>query len=268
VTKPVISGSPETRETRVDERDQRIRALEAELAQARQIAEDTLRSRDEMLASVAHDMRNPLSTILMGATALCDLGPTPPTADRVKSIAERIQRQANRMVLQVAGLTDLLEIQAGRLAVNRTQQVPAEIIAQVAVQLAPIARERNVELITSAPSDLPKLACDADRVAQALINLGTTAAKVTSSGGTIELGARRDGDRVVFYVRDRGPGIAAGDLAAAMFDPAWKSPHISYRGAGLVFAIARGIVVAHGGRIWADSAPGATTVSLSLTPED
>lgn len=264
----------------VDELEHRIRALEVlvrareaerdELALAVQEARDAerdaraaLSAGEEILAVVAHDLRNPLGTILMGATALSQAG-TPTDAHRISTIAERIQRQSDRMAQQITNLGDFAAIRAGRFALVRGVHPAQAIVTQASELVGPLARERNIAFEARAAADLPSISCDADRVVQALTNLVTNALKVTPRGGAIEVGARGEPAQVVFFVRDTGPGLEPEELAM-MFGPHWQSRHSCYRGTGLGFEIARGIAHAHGGRIWADSAPGrGTTVYFSL----
>jgi signal transduction histidine kinase len=250
----------------------RIRVLETELRDtqaAQRSAEAAVRVRDEILGVVAHDLRNPLGTIVMGATALEQFAAGAGTAaPRIVSIAERIQRQAGRMVRQLGNLTDFSEIQAGRLTLDRASHAPATILAAASEVIGPLARERNLGLEVGAASDLPAISCDAERVVQALFNLCSNAVKVSASGAMLEIGARRERGQLALFVRDHGPGLDADELAV-MFEPSWRSKQTGYKGAGLGYAIARGIAAAHGGRIWADSAPGVgTTVYFSLAPED
>ncbi|HET7506439.1 MAG TPA: HAMP domain-containing sensor histidine kinase [Kofleriaceae bacterium] len=263
-----------------DELEHRVRTLEAlvrareaerdELAVALREAQDgqrdaiaALRAGEEILAVVAHDLRNPLGTIVMGAATLVQ-GGAPPDPQRIATIAERIQRQSDRMAQQITNLGDFAAIQAGRLALVRSPQRAHAIVNQTSEQVGPLARERNVAFEVRAAADLPPISCDPDRVVQALANLVGNALKVTPRGGAIEVGARGELAQVVFFVRDTGPGLAPEELAT-MFGPRWQSRHSCYRGTGLGFAIARGIIDAHGGRIWADSAPGCgTTVYFSL----
>ncbi|HEY0189714.1 MAG TPA: HAMP domain-containing sensor histidine kinase [Kofleriaceae bacterium] len=255
--------------------EQRVRALEVERDQltselrdareARQSALDASRAGEEILATITHDLRNPLSTIVMGATALLQMDSADdPRATRVRSIAERVHRQAERMTHQVANLGDLAAIQAGRLTVHRGPQQPATIIAAAGQLMAPVARERGLTFEAHAAADLVAVDCDAERVVQVLTNLINVAIKVTPRGGTIEVGARHDGSDIVFWVRDTGPGIPRDELAG-LFGALWRSTQTSYKGAGLGFAIARGLVQAHDGQIWADSELGTgTTVFFSL----
>lgn len=269
------SGSTEL-ECRIRALEARVRASEAERDQfaracrdarnAQRDAEAALRAGEEILAAVTHDLRNPLGTIVMGVTTLLHDGP-PADPQRVRAVAERIHRQAERMTDQVINLGDFVAIQAGRLALVRTSHAPAAIIAAASQLLGPIARERGVGFEARAAANLPAIECDAERVVQALSNLAANALKVTPRGGAIEVGARAtDHAALVFFVRDTGPGLPPDELPA-LFAPHWRSKHAGYRGTGLGFAIARGIVDAHGGRIWAESEPGVgTSVFFSLTP--
>jgi signal transduction histidine kinase len=247
------------------ERDQFARACR-EARDAQRAAEVALRAGEEILAVVAHDLRNPLGTIVMGVTALLQVG-APVDPQRVITIAQRIHRQAERMTHQVTNLGDFAAIQAGRLAIARAPHAPAAIIGEVSELVGPIARERGIVFAAHAAADLPMIDCDGDRVVQALSNLIANAVKVTPRGGTIEVGARPVIQAApVFFVRDTGPGLAPDELAT-LFGLRWRSQHAGYRGAGLGFAIARGIIDAHGGRIWADSALGSgTSVYFSLSP--
>lgn len=253
-----------SQDDRITALEQRLDALARELAQAREAqhrAEEALRVRDEILAVVAHDLRNPLGTIVMGATALVSLGDAAPP--RIRSVAERIDRQAGRMTRQIGNLTDFAEIQAGRFSVQRAPHAPHAILAAVNEQLGPAARERSIGIETRAEPGLPDVACDHDRVVQALAALCANAIKVTVNGAAIEIGAGAGGE---FYVRDHGPGI---DHEETVFEPTWRSELPGYRGAALGFAIARGIVDAHGGRIWLETAAGqGTTVRFSLPAGD
>lgn len=265
------SSNDESAADRVAALERQIAALERDREQAAVAlghARDSLRVRDEILAVVAHDLRNPLGTIVMGATALVQIaGGGDAAQTRVRTVAERIERQAQRMTRQIGNLTDFAEIQAGRLAIHREPHAPQEILAAVSELLAPMARERSLAIEVRDATGLPRVACDADRVVQALACLCTNAMKVTANGGVIEIGAQPgEAGRLQFSVRDHGPGI---DREDAMFEPWWRSEQPGYRGAALGFAIARGIVEAHGGRIWLETAPGAgATVQFSLAPGD
>ncbi len=213
------------------------------------------RACEEILSVVSHDLRNPLGAVLMGASALLHLpdAPNDPRIARVVAIAERITRQATRMARQIDGLVDFASIHAGRLALDRRAHAPAELLAAAAEIFGALADERGVRF-EAARSELPAISCDAERGVQVLSNLIANALKVTPRGGAIAIGVEARDD-TVFYVRDTGPGIAPDELPH-LFERYWRSASPRYKGTGLGLSIASGIVAAHGGRIWAESAPG------------
>ena len=258
----------ESRMRRCEAERDALAAACREARDAQRQAEASMRTREDILAVVAHDLRNPLGTIVMGATALLQANASAePTPQWTRTVAERIHRQAERMAQQIGNLAEFSEIQSGQLALHRAPHAPRALMAATGELLSPIARERGISFEARAPADLPDVDCDSDRVVRVLSNLLANALKVTARGGVIESGAElNDRGQVVFFVRDQGPGMDRDELAT-MFRPFWRSKQPSYRGTWLGFSIAGGIVDAHGGRIWADSAPGAgTTVYFSLTP--
>ncbi|MBA3820480.1 MAG: histidine kinase, partial [Deltaproteobacteria bacterium] len=243
----------------------RIRATEAERL-ARTQAEQATEARDEILAVVSHDLRNPLGTILMGASTLLGVFTTAddPKQARLRTIVERIHRQADRMARLLDDLVDFTSIQAAPLAIERQAQRPEALLDATRERFEPIALERGIELAIDVAPDLPAIELDRDRAVQALASLMVNALKVTTKGGRIEVGATKGAGEVVFHVRDSGPGLEPTELPR-IFDPSWRSSRSTYKGAGLGFTIARGIVDAHGGRIWADSRLGAgATVYFTL----
>ena len=117
-----------------------------------------------------------------------------------------------------------------------------------------LATERQIDLLDRLPDELPVIEVDGDRIVQALGNLIGNAVKFTPYGGTVRVGAVDEGERVRFYVADSGPGISA-EKAAHVFDRFWTaSRDLPARGTGMGLAIARGVVEAHGGRVWLEPA--------------
>jgi len=247
------------------ERDELVRACKDARA-AQHAAQDAMRAREDILAGVAHDLRNPLGTIVMGASTLRQLGDhDDPRTQRIESIADRIHRQAERMADQISDLADLVELEAGRLAIQRASCAPRVIVGAASQRVGPLARERGVVFEARAEADLPDVECDSERVVQVLSNLVTCAVKVTARGGAIEVGARASDDGgVVFFVRDSGP-TARREEPAAHTGSAWRKAHPSAR-PGIGFALARGVVDAHGGQLWTVSEPNVgSTVCFSLS---
>jgi signal transduction histidine kinase len=134
--------------------------------------------------------------------------------------------------------------------------------------LEPLAAEQAVTVGLDVAAGLPPVSCDRHRLMQVLANLLGNAVKVMPGGGAIRLSVRAASGQVLFTVADTGPGIAAED-AAQIFERYWRGQNPGYEGTGLGLAIARGVVEAHGGRIWVESAPGegaAFTFSLPAEP--
>jgi signal transduction histidine kinase len=241
VAQPPGSTTPSELERRLRALESRVRAAEAERDQfawacrearnAQRDAEAARRAGEDILAVVTHDLRNPLGAIVMGLTSLVQ-GSGPLDEDRVRTVAERIQRQAERMTHQVINLGDFAAIQAGRLAIVPARHAPSAILAEVSELVGPVARERGIAFAASAEADLPEVECDGACVAQALSNLATNAIKVTPRGGAIEVGVGLDPRGFVFVVRDSGPGLPPEELGT-LFAPRWRSQHAGYRGAGL-----------------------------------
>jgi len=222
--------------------------------EARVHADEATRAREEILSVVSHDLRNPLGTIMMGASTLlsADLGDR---TGRVRTVGDRIHRQAERMARMIDDLVDFAGIQAGQLALARSPHPPGEIITAAREMFSALAAERGLSLDVRTAPDLPSVQCDGDRALQVIGNLVSNAFKVTPRGGRISLGAEPREDEIVFFVRDSGPGIEPDEMPN-LFERFWRSKKSSYRGAGLGLSIARGIVDAHGGRIWAESQVG------------
>ena len=244
---------------------QRIQLHEAERL-ARVDAEEATRAREEILSVVSHDLRNPLGTILMGVTTLQQIVDVKdPKGERIRTIADRIQRQSERMARLIEDLVDFAGIQGGKLAIERKPTKPEAILATTSELFSSVAQERGIGFSVDVPPKLPVIEIDPDRGVQVLSNLVTNALKVSTKGGRVTIGAL-DGDGVVFFVRDSGPGIDADELPK-LFERYWRSKKASYKGAGLGLSIARGIVDAHDGRIWAESQVGVgTSFFFTLTP--
>jgi signal transduction histidine kinase len=221
---------------------------------AREQADEATRAREEILSVVSHDLRNPLGTVMMGASTLLtmDVGDK---SQRVRTVAERVHRQAERMARMIDDLVDFAGIEAGRLSLSRAAHRPAEIIRAARELFGPLAQERGLVFEARTAPELPLVECDSERALQVIGNLITNALKVTPRGGRIAIGAEPHEREIVFFVRDSGPGIDSDELPN-LFERFWRSKRSQYKGAGLGLSIARGIVDAHGGRIWAESQVG------------
>jgi signal transduction histidine kinase len=231
-------------------------------------AQRAVRSRDEMLAIVSHDLRTPLSAIMMGAAVQLATAPATEDGRRMRQRAEVFQRAAQYMSRLISDLTDIAQIDAGRLTIERAVHDPNALLREVAETLKPAATERGSRLEVQVVGDLTPVNCDRDRIVQVLSNLVSNAIK--AGAPSITLRAEAHSNEIVFAVCDTGPGISPDDVAH-LFDRYWRGRTASYKGIGLGLAISRGIIDAHGGRCWVSSQVGVgTTFSFALphTPSE
>lgn len=215
-------------------------------------AERATRLRDDVLAVVAHDLRNPAHTISMAASLLTDLPLG--EADQKKQVAI-IQRSAKVMDRLINDLLDVSRIESGTLAVAPKLISAVSVVRETYEAFAPLASDRRITFTCEAAEGLPLIAADHDRVVQVLGNLVGNAFKFTPAGGHVAIRASASENHVRFSVEDSGVGIAAADLAR-VFDRFWQKERATRSGAGLGLAISKGIVTAHRGDIWAESAEG------------
>jgi signal transduction histidine kinase len=218
-------------------------------------AQDATRARDDLVAIVSHDLRNPVHTINMAAAFLLEVAP--PVDRRITSRRqlEVIQRAANRANRLISDLLDVARIQAGGLSVDPVS-VDVRSLVQEAVDAAtPLATGSQLTLQGSVADDVTMVSSDRDRILQVFANLIGNAIKFTPKGGQITIRAETDGPEVKFSVADTGPGIPAEHLSH-VFDRYWQAKSTAKLGTGLGLSIAKGIVAAHGGRIWVESKPG------------
>lgn len=225
-----------------------VKASEERERLARQAAEESTRNLEAILAVVSHDVSTPLNSIVM-AVHLLQEG----TPDQEKVLAT-LGRSANRLSRLIADLVDLASIRSRQLEIERTETFTDTLLQDAAAGSAAEAAGRKVS-VKVLPSESVALRCDPTRIAQVLTNLVNNAIKFTSAGGTIEVRAESDPHEVCFSVIDDGVGIAPENLES-IFERHWQAEKKSGEGRGLGLFIARGIVEAHAGRIWAESTPG------------
>ena len=225
-------------------------------------AQQAVADRDHILAVVSHELRNPLNTVGMAAAILKDMVPVPEMGR--KSIAS-ILRATQRMNRMIQDLLDVSVIQGGGLAIDPRPLDVRPVVEEAVEACEAEAAERGLTIAVQIDAGLPLVRADRDRLFQALANLVGNALKVTTQGGIV-IGAHSRSEReVVLSVRDTGPGIPE-DQQGRLFEPYWRGQS-TYKGAGLGLAITRGVVEAHGGRIWLESTPGAGTTFYFTVPK-
>ncbi len=221
-------------------------------------AEDALReavqARDEVLAVVSHDLRNPVGTIAAAAELLSE--PEIP-AERQAENLDIIQRSADRINRLIQDLLDVAQIEAGRLSVRSAALDLSEVIEDVVSQARLQASFKNIHVASEVPESLPSVEADRDRVLQVLANLIDNALKFTPDGGSVTVSASRALEGVSIAVADTGPGIAP-EQRDHLFDRFWKGHRAS--GAGLGLAIVKGILQAHGADIQVETEVGSGSV--------
>jgi signal transduction histidine kinase len=225
-------------------------ALAVENARLFHEAQRATRARDEMLGVVAHDLRNPLNTIVMGASTILEL--LPETSPLLRNHAQIVRRAADRMNRLIQDLLDVKRVEAGRLVVDPRPVTVALLVDEALEMLRPLAAAASLELLTDVAPDLPRVRADSGRMLQVFSNLVGNAIKFTPPGGRITIGVTRIDPEVRLEIADTGPGIPAEQLPH-VFGQFWQGHRGDRRGIGLGLAIAKGIVEAHGGRIWVES---------------
>jgi signal transduction histidine kinase len=224
-------------------------------------AQRAIRARDDVLAIVSHDLRNPLHAIVMASNLL----QRPSSAERTRQHACVIERSARRAGRLIRDLLDLSTLESGRVTLDRGAVDVATLLADAAALIQPIAAERAITVEVASRLSAPMDAwCDRERVIQVFSNLLGNAVTFTPAGGRVTVGAAPTEDEIRFSVADTGPGVPL-EHRDHIFDRYWKSRE-SRQGAGLGLSIARSIVDAHGGRIWVESAPGAGATFIFTVP--
>jgi signal transduction histidine kinase len=217
----------------------------------RKAAEELARAREQVLAVVAHDLRNPLSTILGAASLLED-----PTQDarEIRETLALIHRAVDRMNRLIGDLLDVTRLEAGRLVLEQEPIAVRDLLAQTLESWEATAASRGLSFEVDPVSEGLAVFADRSRVLQVLDNLVGNAVKFSDAGGRIAVRATRgEGTTEVrFSVSDTGPGIPP-EVLKELFQRFWQANAADRRGIGLGLAICKGIVEAHGGRIWCES---------------
>lgn len=226
-------------------------------------AQRAVRTRDEVMAVVSHDLRNPLSTIDITASLLLEeQTERRATTTRCLDIIKRAAGQANRLIKD---LLDLSSIEAGHFSVRRSSEKVSDLLAQAREMLDPIAADKSITLTTDIHGDGLVASADVGQIQRVFSNLVGNAIKFTPQGGRIVLGCEEVDHELRFSVTDSGPGIPP-DQVSHVFDRYWQASRGDRRGAGLGLSIVRGIVEAHGGHIWVESRLGEGTTFYFTVP--
>jgi PAS domain S-box-containing protein len=242
-------------------------ALALENARLYQEARAAVRERDELLAIVSHDLRNPVNAIVMLTGALMarsDAGAAVPVELEQLEAMRAAARQADGLIQD---LQDVSRISSGRLRVDARPTHIGDAVLQTVELFEPSAEAAELSLSADVPRELPRALADVPRVQQVLSNLLVNALKFTPPGGSVHVVVALDDEGTFLRVSvcDTGPGIAPEDVPR-LFERYWQAPRLLRAGSGLGLFIAKGIVEAHGGDITVQTTVGKGTAFTFTLP--
>jgi PAS domain S-box-containing protein len=217
---------------------------------------EAIRARDELVAIVSHELKNPLTAIatnieLIRRFKLKDLDDKP-----LEAMLERTKYSIQRMSRLTSDLLDVTKLDAGKLAIQPALAEIAPIVADAIECCSGTATEKRIRIERHLARELPEANCDKERVVQVLCNLIGNAIKFSPSESSVVVRALlADSGAVRFEVEDSGSGIFE-DQIPKVFDRFWQASQTAAKGTGLGLSIAKGIVEAHGGKIWVKSKAG------------
>lgn len=224
-------------------------------------AQSAIRTREEILAIVSHDLRNLLSQTLLGASSLAETAADQETLETIGIV----RRSAERMNRLVGDLLDFANVAAGRLAIEPRPTRAMVLVREALALLAPAAADSSHELRADVRNDELDAVCDPGRILQVLSNLIGNAIKFSPPESGIAVRVESKPGEILFSVADSGRGIAE-DQQRHVFDRYWRANTASTPGSGLGLAISKGIVEAHGGRIWVESEVGVGSTFFFTLP--
>jgi len=215
--------------------------------------EESEHAKRQMIADVSHELRTPITVVRTGLEGLRD-GLLEPTPENFAALHNKILLTARL----VGDLQQLALADAGQLSIKKGACALGELLEQIRATIEVELEDMGIELVIDLPDALPAVEADSQRVEQVLLNLLSNAERHTPEGGSIQISARLlAGEKVRVSICDSGPGLSDEDLAH-IFDRFYRADKSRTResgGAGLGLAIAKALVEAHGGEIWAENAP-------------
>ncbi|CAG0946033.1 two-component system, OmpR family, sensor histidine kinase KdpD [Anaerolineae bacterium] len=233
------------------------RANFVEESQKAKVQIETERTRNALLSSISHDLKTPLAAITGAAGNLIEA-----TTGESQDLAQTIAEEADRLNRLIRNLLDMTRLEAGAMQVRKEWHVLEEIVGAVLTRLDDRLQGRPVT--TDIPADLPLVPLDSVLIEQVLINLLENAIKYTPAGSPIEISANITDKQVLVQIADRGSGILPGD-EERVFDKFYRA-RPDGGGVGLGLTVCRGIVQAHGGKIWAQNREGGGAAFQFIVP--
>jgi signal transduction histidine kinase len=222
------------------------------LEHARKTAECLSRACEEVLAAVAHDLRNPLNLVSVTTQLLMEPDLEPERRKAVFAINVRAVERMNRLI---GDLLDVVRMEAGRLSLTFASCDLAQVLVETMESFQTRATEQGLSLALSPEPPSAIVQADKERLLQMIDNLVGNALKFTPRGGCVSVGGYVEPDEVRVTVADTGPGIPE-EQRERLFDRFWQAQGADRRGLGLGLHIAKSIAEAHGGRLWVESTIG------------
>ncbi|OQB88093.1 MAG: Signal transduction histidine-protein kinase BaeS [Chloroflexi bacterium ADurb.Bin120] len=212
--------------------------------------EKTETMRRQLIGDVTHELRTPLTAVKGYLEGLMDgvLPADPETYEQIHSEIDRLQRLVN-------DLQELSRVEAGAIQLNLAPVPPERLIERIQSTFGRQFEDKNIQLVTDVETGLPNLFVDKDRIIQVLTNLAGNALQYTPNGGKVSISVRREKSEILFAVKDTGIGISTEQLTFIFnrFYRTDKSRNRASGGSGIGLTIAKALVQAHQGKIWAES---------------
>jgi two-component system, NtrC family, sensor kinase len=237
-----------------------------EVAEKGKQLEEASQHKSQFLASMSHELRTPLNAILGFNEMILDEIYGPVTPD-VRSPLEEMQASGKHLLRLINNVLDLAKIEAGRMELSLYEYSVHDTVESVRSTLRSIAAEKGLELLTVVPADIPLAYGDPGRIAQCLLNLAGNALKFTKAG-KVEIGAKLEGDQLVYRVADTGVGIPVEKIGSLFTEFKQIDATIAseYGGTGLGLSITKKFIEMHGGRIWIESELGKGSAFIFEVP--
>ena len=221
-------------------------------------------ARKEVIEVVAHDLKNPLTSIFISSEMTLLGVQQGHSEEQIRSYLEMTNRSAKSMQRLIESLLDHAKVEAGCLVLDRQQCDPALFLEEICERFTILAAAKKIQFTAHFPERLPEASFDQLRIEQVISNLLGNALKFTPEGGSVGLEASHDGEFLKFAVIDSGPGISP-EQVPHVFDRYWQVQETSQQGTGLGLSIAHEIIHAHSGKIWVSSQLGAgSTFAFTL----
>jgi cell cycle sensor histidine kinase DivJ len=240
---------------------------DAEMRDARRMAEDASNAKSRFLATIGHELRTPLNAIV-GFSEMMTSGVVGELSPAHREYADIIHRSGHHLLDVVKMLLDMSRLEAGKFELMTDSFEPCELIEPCFKMVEGIARERKIQLATDIPRTLPSIVGDERACRQVLINLLSNAIKFSHEGGTVTVSMKRVGAQLALSVTDKGIGMDALALEriGEPFFQVQDGLARRYEGTGLGLSIVKGLVDLHDGSLKASSTPGEGTTVTVLLP--